>query len=417
MKKWGILIGGLILGFIFEAKAQTDMSALFSSENQNIVYSGQAKDYTGSPIVFIEGISDKPQPKDWKDELKIKLFGSMEIPKGEIQKPLPPLQAKNLQQGIKINPLFGNEKEVLFVPHTSDWSFIIQVLNDEEIVVQEEIQFIKTADIPSPIRNWPKQDLQLLEVRINGVDIPLSLVETRNILSLKIPELETGVHKIHLAYLIKNVGVFSEKSAQVKLPLTDMGWNLPTDSFNGVILFPNPVQKATTSFLLGKNRQEIKGAFDVAQDAMGALFFRATHLMPAHSALQINLNLEYDSFVKINPWDKMTSSTSFVIFMVALIVIMLYLVLNVIEIKITPFTKMKASNNSFKNFFYRTGEIWVGLSLLWIGTALVSHLMKSPLSAFEIQILVLIPIVFVLMIDYLLLYPRQRKMRGIEWKN
>ena len=322
-----------------------------------------------------------------------------------------------MQQGIKINPLFGNEKEVLFVPHTSDWSFIIQVLNDEEIVVQEEIQFIKTADIPSPIRNWPKQDLQLLEVRINGVDIPLSLVETRNILSLKIPELETGVHKIHLAYLIKNVGVFSEKSAQVKLPLTDMGWNLPTDSFNGVILFPNPVQKATTSFLLGKNRQEIKGAFDVAQDAMGALFFRATHLMPAHSALQINLNLEYDSFVKINPWDKMTSSTSFVIFMVALIVIMLYLVLNVIEIKITPFTKMKASNNSFKNFFYRTGEIWVGLSLLWIGTALVSHLMKSPLSAFEIQILVLIPIVFVLMIDYLLLYPRQRKMRGIEWKN
>lgn len=414
MKKWGILIGGLILGFIFGAKAQTDMSALFSSDNENIIYAGQAKDYTGSPLVFIEGISDKPQPKDWKDELKIKLFGSMEIPKGEIQKPLPPLQAKDLQQGIKINPLFGAEKEVLFVPHTTDWSFIIQVLNDEEIVIQEEIQFIKTADIPSPIRSWPKQDLHLLDVKVNGLDIPLSITETGNVLSLNIPELEAGVRKIHLAYLIKNAGVFSEKSAQLKLPLTDMGWNLPTDSFNGVILFPNPVQKAVATFLLGKNRQEINGAFDVAQDAMGALFFRATHLMPAHSALQINLNLEYDSFIKISLWDKMMSSTSFVIFIVALMVIFLYLILNIIEIKITPFMKTKISNNSFKNFFYRTGEIWIGLSLLWIGTAWVSHFMNSPLSAFEIQVLILIPIVFVLMIDYLLLYPRQRKIRGIE---
>ncbi|MBR6231785.1 MAG: hypothetical protein IKQ99_01645, partial [Alphaproteobacteria bacterium] len=92
MKKWGILIGGLILGFVLSGQAQTEMEQIFSSDNKNIIYSGKPKDYKGSPLVFIEGISDKPQPKDWKDELKIKLFGSMELPQNEVQNPLPPLQ-------------------------------------------------------------------------------------------------------------------------------------------------------------------------------------------------------------------------------------------------------------------------------------------------------------------------------------
>ena len=412
MKKWGILIGGLILGFILGTNAQTDMSSMFSSDNQNIVHSGQAKDYTGSPLVFIEGISDKPQPKDWKDELKIRLFGSLDIPKPEVQKPLPPLEQKNFQTGVKINPLFGKEKEVLFVPHTSDWSFIIQVLNDDEIAIQEEIQFIKTSDTPTPIRDWPKQNLQLLEAKINNTDFPLSIDKIGDILQLKLPELENGVHKIRLTYLIKNAGIFSEKSAHLSISLTDMGWNLPADSLNGVVLFPNPIQKANAVFLLGRNHQEIKEAFDIVQDASGALFFRATHLMPAYSAIQMNLDLEFDSFIRKGLWDKMISSVSFLIFAVAFAVIILYLILNIIEIKITPVIKTRHSNNSFKNFFYRTGEIWIGLILLWGATWFISYLMDSPLSALEIQILFLIPIVFVLIMDYLLLYPRQPK--GIE---
>ena len=154
MRKWGILLGGLILGLILKVQAQTDMEALFSSNNKNIIYTNQAKNYTGSPLVFIEGISDKPQPKNWKDELKIKLFGSMELPKPEIQKPLPPLEQNNksVQESIKINTLFGKEKEVLFAPHTNEWNFIIQILNDHEISIQEDIQFIRTDEVQNPVR-------------------------------------------------------------------------------------------------------------------------------------------------------------------------------------------------------------------------------------------------------------------------
>ena len=421
MKFWGILIGGLILGFTSTGFAQTDMSSTFSSDNKNILYSDEVKEYSGAPLVFIEGISDQPRPKDWKDELKIKLFGSMELPEAEIQRPLPPLEETNTQNSIKIRPLFGDEKEVAFVPHTSDWSFIIQVLNDEEIVVQEEIQFIKTTDVQMPVRKWAKQDLQMLDVQINGKSIPLQM--KKDSLQLNFPELETGVHKIRLTYLIKKAGLFSKKEANISIALIDLGWNLAVNSLNGIVLFPVKIQKAETKFLLGKNHQEIKEAFEVQQDESGAVFFRATHLIPANSALQLNLDLTYDSFIHKGIWDKLSESKSFLIFIISLFIILGYLMLNIIETKLIPVEveairkKSNESKNAFSAFVKRTGEIWIGLILLWVGTFFISCLMKAPFAFVEIQILFGLPIAFVLIMDYLLLYPRQetiKKLRGIK---
>ena len=242
-----------------------------------------------------------------------------------------------------------------------------------------------------------------------------------DVLKLNFPKLETGVHKIRLTYLIKNAGTFFKKSAQISLSLTDMGWNLPTDSLTGVVLFPVKIQKADITFLLGKNRQEIKGAFDVERDVSGAVFFRATHLMPAHSSLQLALNLTFDAFVKNGLWNKLISSGSFLIFIISLGIILLYLILNIIEIKITPieevFMKKKYSfsENLFKNFLYRTGEMWIGLILLWGGAFFTLYIMKSSFSALEFQFLFLIPVVFIFIIDYLLLYPRQERAKQI-WR-
>ena len=421
MKFFRIFIGGLILSLVLNTQAQTDMSALFSSDNKNIIYAGKAKDYTGSPLVFIEGISDKPQPKDWKDELKIKLFGSMELPKDEIQKPLPPLEQDNIQNSIKINALFGGEKEVLFVPHTSDWNFIIQILNDEEIIIQEDIQFIKTDELPSPVRNWPKQNLQLLETQINGQTISPSLVENEGALQLKMPELGTGVHKIHLIYLIRNAGIFSKNTAQISLPLTDMGWSLPTASMNGVVLFPKNVEESNIRFLFGKNQQEIKEAFITKKDQSGSLFFHASHLLPAHSIIQLNLSAKFTSFITKGIFDKMLASPSFLIFIISLGIILFYLILNVIEVKITPVEevilrkKYRIISNPIFSFFYRTGEMWIGLILLWSGSLVALYFKNAFFSFLEIKILILIPIAFILIIDYLLLYPRQKniqKMKG-----
>ena len=418
MKKWGILIGGLIWGFVLSGQAQTDMDRIFSSDNENIIYSGKSKEYKGSPIVFIEGISDKPQPKDWKDELKIKLFGSMELPKNEIQNPLPPLQQNddNIQKSIKINTMFGKEKDILFVPHTNEWNFIIQVLNDDEISIQEDILFIKTADVQDPVRNWPKQNLSLLEVKLNNQIIPPVLEEKEDELSFKLPVLKTGVHRIHLSYLIKGQEQFSDSSAQIVLPLIQSGWSLPVNSLTGVILFPTKVGKSEMSFLFGKNKKEIKEAFEFKADETGALFFQNTHLIPAFSAIQLNLKVLFDSFIKKSAWQRMKEADSFIIFIVSLFVMIAYLMLNVIEVKITSVEqivmkkKFFASQNSFINFIHRTGEIWIGLFLLFLCTLGILFYTNASFSSFEILNLILIPALIVFVVDFLVLEPKQRKI-------
>ena len=72
--------------------------------------------------------------------------------------------------------------------------------------------------------------------------------------------------------------------------------------------------------------------------------------------------------------------------------------------------KVHFSQNSFVSFLYRTGEIWIGLMILWGGTFIALRLMNMSFSAIENQILFFLPIVFVLVMDYLLLMPRQKKL-------
>ena len=393
------------------------MSSLFSSESQNIIYTNQAKNYTGSPLVFIEGISDKPQPKDWMDEMKIKLFGSMELPKQAVQKPLPPLEQKNIQQGVQIHSLFQGEKTVAFLPHTADWNFIIQILNDKEIVIQEDILFIKTKETPPLMRDWPQQKMDLLEVHINGRPVAVQLQEEKNMLKWQLPDLQTGVHRIRLVYLLKGKGLFSKNEARISFPLTGIGWHLATDSLTGVVLFPKNIKESNATFLFGKNNKQIPKAFEVAKDSSGALFFRSTHLIPADALIQMDLGLKFDSFVRKRTWDELSESPSFLIFLISLGVILGYLILNVIEIKVAPvsdsFSKSQsASSNSLKAFWNRTKEIWTGLILLWMGTFITAIIMKTSLTLLENQFLFLIPIAFVLIMDYVLLYPRQQK-RGV----
>ena len=245
--------------------------------------------------------------------------------------------------------------------------------------------------------------------------MPPNIQENKNTLQFHLPALATGVHRLHLSYLIKKAGQFSSKSAQISLPLTDTGWNLPIDSFNGILLFPVDIKEINSSFAFGKNHKKISNAFTINKDVSGALSFRATHLMPAHTDIHMDLNLKYDSFIKKGLWRHMIESSGFLIFVISLIVILGYLILNLIEIKITPISsaivqKTTVPANVYKAFFKRTAEIWIGLILLWLGTAIIACWLKAPLSFFEIQILFLVPVVFVIGMDYFLLSPRQTKI-------
>ena len=71
----------LLCFFCFPILAQEITDNTFNENNPNLVYDNEAKVYSGGSFVYIQGISDKPQPKTWMDKAKIRLFGSMDIPK------------------------------------------------------------------------------------------------------------------------------------------------------------------------------------------------------------------------------------------------------------------------------------------------------------------------------------------------
>ena len=66
-------------------------------------------------------------------------------------------------------------------------------------------------------------------------------------------------------------------------------------------------------------------------------------------------------------------------------------------------------NNSF-NFLNRIFEIMMGVILLWIGTVFILYFSKTSFSAGQWILLIFIPIVIILLMDYFLFEPRQRKL-------
>ena len=423
MKKWGVFVGALILFFVGATKAQQNMDALFSGDNKNILYTNQAKDYTGSPLVFIEGISDKPQPKDWKDKLKIQLFGSMNLPEAEVQKPLPPLNDQPVieQEGVQIKSLYGEQKTVQFTPHTNEWNFIIQILNDKEILVTEDLVFITTDEVKELQRDWPiDQNLFVpLKAQLNGKEIPFEIEQKSNYSYFQLPQLPSSAHRLHLSYLIKNKTPFQKKEGYLTIPLTGLNWDLPVNSLAGVILMPTKVQVQEPQLLLGKNKQKIEEAFLIQPDINGDLFFKSKHILPASTQILANFNFSFDSFPKADFWDHFWDNSNIILFVVLLGIILGYLILNIIEFQMISDEelihqkKIPMSSSALHNFVSRIAEILIGICLLFLGTFFILLFIQSSFSLKQWIFLIAFALVGVVLIDFWVFKPRYNKI--LKW--
>ena len=106
----------LLCFFLLPAFAQEINNNTFNENNPNLILDNEPKTFQGGGLVYIDGISNKPQPKTWMDKAKIRLFGSMDIP----QKADGPIlddsySFENTNQntsGIPSRDFFGKNKEV-----------------------------------------------------------------------------------------------------------------------------------------------------------------------------------------------------------------------------------------------------------------------------------------------------------------
>ena len=280
MKKWLIFFCLIV----FPVLAQEISDSTFTENNPNLIRNNEARQFNGGSFVYIQGISDKPQPKTWMDNMKIKLFGSMEIPNETsgtyLSEDSSILNPPETEAGIPIKGFFGESKEIRYVAHTSEWNFIIQPMDENIFSVQENIQFLLTEE-NHIIRSWPTlhNNIHFIKAEIdnNSIDFEKELETAK----LDFSVLPAGLHQINLNYTLS-----INYSQTPILPLVGGDWPLITDRFSGVIL-NGKIELKEPYFLLGQNNQEIPQNFVFQSDERGNVFFMNNHILPAFTQIQL----------------------------------------------------------------------------------------------------------------------------------
>lgn len=399
MKKGGVLF--LILFWLCPALGQTEIATLFQKDNPNIILQNEARSFDGNPLIYLEGVSDKPQPKTWQDKLKMRLFGSMEIPKND-KAPELTLDSSilpNEDNNIEIQPSFGQKKKVPFIPHTADWKFVITLTDSNLINVYENMTFILTE--PKELtRDWPVsgKNFHLIKAEIDHK--PVSIQSDNEASFLKLDKLTPGAHTLHLNYTINQ----PQNQSGFVLPLIGAKWSLLADRFSGV-LFTNQSNIELPTFLIGENQQKFPENFTTQKDNKGNIFFKMDKILPPRT--QIHLALSHQTTNEFG-------ETSF-IFWIALGVIIFYTILACLEIKYMSLEKRlkrlhRTSLNPIKNFIYRSGEFCIGILLLLILTGIISCLSGNYLTWNLVQILILNGLLAIVLMDYFFFHPAQREV-------
>lgn len=403
MKKGGVLF--FILFWLCPALGQTEVATLFQKDNPNIILENEARSFDGTPLIYLEGVSDKPQPKTWQDKLKMRLFGSMEIPKGD-QSPELSLDSsfvKKESNTVEIQPAFGQKKVVPLIPHTADWKFVITLTDSNLINVYENMTFILTENTEEMIRDWPvsSKDFHLIKAEIDHKHLPIQSDNKTSF--LKLDKLTPGAHTLHLNYTINQ----PQNQSAFVLPLIGKKWPLLADRFSG-ILFTNKPDMGLPAFLIGENQQKFPENFTTQKDNKGNILFKMDKILP--QGTQILLNIPAQRKATANKFDE-----TMLLFWIALGIILFYTILVCIEIKYMSLEKKlkklhHVSLNPIKNFIYRSGEFCAGIFLLLILTGAISYLSGNYLTWNLAQVLILNSLLAIVLVDSFFFHPAQKEI-------
>lgn len=401
---------------IFPALAQEISNDTFSENNPNLIRDNEPRTFNGGSLVYIQGISDKPQPKTWMDNMKVRLFGSMEIPD---RPSAPQLTAESsfedpskIETGIPTKDFFGASKELKYLPHTSDWNFVIQPMDSQNVSVQENIQFLLTEDTPI-LRSWPikREQFILIKALIDGH--PIDLGKDERIPLLNFGVLTAGLHKIEMHYTILISAI-----NDLIMPLISNSWPLITDNFSGVILngkrtFSEP------HFLLGENLQEVPQNFIFQSDNQENIFFKNTHILPAST--QIRLSVKSSDKAPQQDEGAPFVVSEFFFFIATFIVISLYLILSGCEICFASLAFLlkrfkHITQSVFFRWVYRMGEVCAGSLALLILAFLLTLLFSVPLSYNYWILLGILVILGIICLDIFIFYPKQKMVYLLHQK-
>lgn len=245
-------------------------------------------------------------------------------------------QNNTSHQELKIKTPFGHDRTAAFIDHTTDFAFLIQILDSEKIRIEEKIQLVNTKSnvffqrvlsktLPSTNNNVLKTKIELLNVSIDGKMLPFNIRDIGNALILTSNNpLSEGVHNITISYLVSGAIHKNRGVADISINLTGKVWPLLTERFTAIILFPNKTEVYHKELLFGSNQISIPESFLVQIDEKGNSIYQTTHLLPAFSEVTLHTIVDAQDIPSAHQNWLQKISTNLMLILVCLFTMILY---------------------------------------------------------------------------------------------
>lgn len=297
LKKGGIFLGLLLcMGSVF---AQDKTADMFREDNPNLINLNEASAYTGSPMVYIQGVKAPEKANNDMEELQLKLFGTKQVreaTKNNLKLSDTTFETpENQVQNYTFETPFHQKIQSAFIPHISNFMTIIQILNQDQIAISENIVLVNTKEDEHWTRTInlpPHAKAQTVSYLQNDKLYPVSLDPQTDSFAFTSPEpLQMGPNHLVLKYNIE----YPFQGDQFRLQLLDQESNWPIEQFKTLLLFPTPTKITSSKLLFGTNNLEIPNIYTQQIDAKSNINITINRVVPPRAEINLQMQLDRNS--------------------------------------------------------------------------------------------------------------------------
>lgn len=310
MKKGGMFLI-LLLGAT-SVFAQEALEQMFRPDNPNLINLNEPREYTGSPLVYIEGVKAPEKANNEMEELQLQVFGTkkvQEVSKNtlELSQQLPEAPVNQLANFIFQNP-FNQTIKAAFVHHVPSFMVVVQVLDQNTVLVSENVTVMNTDENLSWVRKIPlhaASSAVITGYSQNGQDFTFNLKPQKDMLVFESSKpMNLGPNQITLTYQLDHP--FEDNN--LDLEITGLDFNWPIEQFKTLFLFPVSRAVRESKLTFGKNRLDIPDIYTQQADgALSKLYFDINRIVPPKASIQANLKLDLSKIpvAQAISWKKM----------------------------------------------------------------------------------------------------------------
>ncbi len=289
--------GGVFLSILFCATlvmAQDKTAEMFRIDNPNLMNLNESKEYTGEPLVYIQGVKAPEQATNDIEELQLKLFGTKNV--REATKDTLTLSEtssniiENTVQNLVFKSPFNQEIQSGFIPHIANFMTMIHILNRNQLTVSENVVLVNTKENEHWTRAiaLPQNATAIITNYFqNGKWYPVISTAQENTLHFTSPEpLQLGPNHIVFKYNIENP--FYNNQFNFQFVNATSTW--PIEKFDALISFPTPVTIEDSKLLFGTNKMEIPQIYTQQSDKDANVAISINRIIPPKAAIQLQMD-------------------------------------------------------------------------------------------------------------------------------